>query len=109
EIEKALIVTAEQKLHIAKSSIDWGPDVTSVPKMSFKQIREKVSQGMQLVVIDDLVYDVSAFLDRHPGGANILKAYVGRDATSAFNGGLNSHTQSARTLARTMVVGRVAI
>ncbi|KEY65204.1 hypothetical protein S7711_09383 [Stachybotrys chartarum IBT 7711] len=36
------------------------------------------------VIVENEVYDVSKFLDEHPGGAKILKRYAGKDATKAF-------------------------
>lgn len=36
------------------------------------------------VIINDNVYDVSEFLKKHPGGAKIILAHAGRDATKAF-------------------------
>ena len=36
------------------------------------------------IVIDSVVYDVTKFLNAHPGGKGILLDYAGKDATSAF-------------------------
>ncbi|CAG4944133.1 unnamed protein product [Colias eurytheme] len=36
------------------------------------------------VVIYDRVYDISTFLDEHPGGADIMLEYAGQDASTAF-------------------------
>ncbi len=36
------------------------------------------------VAIDGVVYDVTKFLKFHPGGANLLKQYGGKDATADF-------------------------
>ncbi|XP_077175190.1 acyl-CoA (8-3)-desaturase-like [Paroedura picta] len=37
------------------------------------------------LVVDRQVYDVRHFYWRHPGGARILKAHIGEDATDAFH------------------------
>ena len=34
----------------------------------------------------DRVYDVTAFLARHPGGREVMEEYLGWDATLAFRG-----------------------
>jgi L-lactate dehydrogenase (cytochrome) len=38
------------------------------------------------VAIEGKVYDLTGFLDRHPGGRNLLLPFAGKDATRAFTG-----------------------
>jgi L-lactate dehydrogenase (cytochrome) len=35
-------------------------------------------------IIGQTVYDITDFLDKHPGGASVLLQYAGNDATKAF-------------------------
>ena len=107
DIQKALITTAEQKLAVARNKFDWGPQLSTLPKMTCDDVKTQVQDGSFLIIIEDLVYDVSSYAATHPGGAKVLAAYAGKDATSSFNGGLNNHTQAARTKARSLVVATV--
>ncbi|PHH66712.1 hypothetical protein CDD80_917 [Ophiocordyceps camponoti-rufipedis] len=36
------------------------------------------------LIIEDGVYDISNFIDEHPGGPKILKRFAGKNATKAF-------------------------
>ena len=36
------------------------------------------------VVIQDSVYDVTKFKDKHPGGADVIMTRAGKDATKKF-------------------------
>jgi cytochrome b involved in lipid metabolism len=37
------------------------------------------------LVLDGQVYDLTPYLNRHPGGAHVLRSYAGLDATKAFH------------------------
>ncbi|BCS29027.1 FMN-dependent alpha-hydroxy acid dehydrogenase [Aspergillus puulaauensis] len=37
------------------------------------------------IVVDNQVWDVTNFLDKHPGGSTIILKYAGRDATKAYS------------------------
>ncbi|KAJ8929231.1 hypothetical protein NQ314_018110 [Rhamnusium bicolor] len=51
------------------------------------------------IIIYDRVYDVTDFLEEHPGGADILLEYAGREASVAFRGCGHS-AQAIRALDR---------
>ncbi|MFA5184718.1 MAG: cytochrome b5-like heme/steroid binding domain-containing protein [Patescibacteria group bacterium] len=53
------------------------------------------------LLIDNKVYDVTASIASHPGGAQMIISFCGREASEAFNtkgGGGESHSQKARTM-----------
>ncbi|CAH1117891.1 unnamed protein product [Phaedon cochleariae] len=51
------------------------------------------------IIIYDRVYDISDFLDEHPGGSDLLLEYAGREASGAFRGSGHS-AQAIRALDR---------
>eukprot|EP01006_Ploeotia_vitrea_P028582 TRINITY_DN61259_c0_g2_i1.p1 TRINITY_DN61259_c0_g2~~TRINITY_DN61259_c0_g2_i1.p1 ORF type:complete len:334 (+),score=18.24 TRINITY_DN61259_c0_g2_i1:24-1004(+) len=54
------------------------------------------------VTMDGNVYDITLFLDQHPGGAKVLVPYLGKDITQAMKGetetGTHSHSDFAYEL-----------
>lgn len=99
-------------------------DPTCLPWMTPEEVRAACTQleledvrnpSRTLVIIDGYVVDLEwtdanhpmPIWRSHPGGQAILKAYLGRDATHAFHGGLNNHTLSAVQWMRHARVARV--
>ncbi|OLN86369.1 Very long-chain specific acyl-CoA dehydrogenase, mitochondrial [Colletotrichum chlorophyti] len=57
-------------------------------------------------IIDSKVYDLTDFLDAHPGGESVLRQVAGRDATTDF---YNLHRQEVLTkYDKTLLIGTVA-
>ncbi|KUM63233.1 hypothetical protein ACN42_g3862 [Penicillium freii] len=57
------------------------------------------------LVIENQVWDVSTFAPDHPGGAEIILRYAGRDATAAYN---EVHTPSTiKTLPPAQLIGQL--
>ncbi|EME30061.1 fatty acid hydroxylase (FAH1) [Galdieria sulphuraria] len=60
------------------------------------------------VIVNGKVYDVTLFLDKHPGGKDILLSYAGKDATAALEGaGGHEHSKYAFKLLEEYYLGRV--
>ncbi|KAM7484445.1 hypothetical protein LguiA_000454 [Lonicera macranthoides] len=57
------------------------------------------------VVIDGKVYDVSSYLDEHPGGDDVILAATGKDATDEFEDA--GHSKSARELMESFFIGEL--
>lgn len=38
-----------------------------------------------IITIEGYKFDVTSYVDQHPGGVSILKKFNGKDATEAFN------------------------
>ncbi|KAI5778292.1 FMN-dependent dehydrogenase-domain-containing protein [Geopyxis carbonaria] len=50
-----------------------------------KEVAKHNSRDSCWVIIHNNVYDVTDFLDEHPGGANIILRYGGKDATEEYD------------------------
>ena len=72
---------------IAENS-ESGTDLKSAAEPLPKYTRDEVSmhydEGDCWIIIAGKVYDVSSFLDEHPGGVEVIMEYAGLDATSDF-------------------------
>lgn len=55
-----------------------------VKKYSFEEIKTHNTEKSCWLVIHNKVYDVTKFLNEHPGGEEILLEYSGQDATENF-------------------------
>ncbi|KAJ3209655.1 hypothetical protein HDU67_006018 [Dinochytrium kinnereticum] len=99
EIVKGRVMMQQKKIDEVKKRLDWGVDVETLKVVGFEEVTREIEQtGRQLIIIDKIVYDVTKFMDDHPGGRGFLKAGVGRDMTEAFNGAIYDHSNAARNL-----------
>lgn len=57
------------------------------------------------LVIEGRVYDLTDYIDNHPGGDSMLK-FAGKDASEAFYG--PQHPSSTRDLVRSYIIGKLA-
>lgn len=53
-----------------------------------------IEQGLKCVVVEHKVYDVTAFIDSHPGGSHVIADAIGTDATEIW--GEFQHSQEAQ-------------
>ena len=63
-------------------------------KISVGEVAKHNKEGDAYVIIRGCVYNVSAFLQDHPGGVEILLDETGKDATSAFDS--VGHSEAAK-------------
>ncbi|KAL1556583.1 Cytochrome b5 isoform A [Salvia divinorum] len=57
------------------------------------------------ITIDGKVYDVSSYLDEHPGGDDVILGATGKDATDEFEDA--GHSKTARELLETFCIGEL--
>ncbi|TRZ24062.1 hypothetical protein HGM15179_003039 [Zosterops borbonicus] len=57
------------------------------------------------IIIHNRIYDVTKFLDEHPGGEEVLREQAGGDATENFED--VGHSTDARTMSESFIVGEL--
>jgi 4-hydroxysphinganine ceramide fatty acyl 2-hydroxylase len=80
----------------------------SYTRYDWNEIRKHSHEKDAWIVIDGYVYDVTHFLDIHPGGANIIAEHLGKDATEAFNDfSIHEHSANALEMMKKFRIGVV--
>ncbi|CAF4225071.1 unnamed protein product, partial [Rotaria sp. Silwood2] len=88
EIRKGEYAMKRKALDKFGKIIIWPKDEEELPVISFEEYQDLASKdtGRVLILIAGFVHDVSNFIDSHPGGRDLLKDHVGKDATVPFHG-----------------------
>lgn len=76
-----------------------------LPVISLSEVAWHDTADNCWLAIEDFVYDCTEFLDSHPGGADVLLEYAGRDATLAFIG--TGHSHAARKSLERYLIGEL--
>ncbi|XP_053401986.1 cytochrome b5-like [Mercenaria mercenaria] len=72
---------------------------------SLKEVKSHNDSKSTYLVIYDKVYDVTKFLEEHPGGEEVLLEQAGGDATDAFED--VGHSTDARELMKDYLIGDI--
>jgi cytochrome b involved in lipid metabolism len=72
-------------------------------KFTLDDLKAKNSRQGLYVLLHNKVYDVTKFIDEHPGGDEVILAEAGQDATDAFED--VGHSDEARELLVDFYVG----
>lgn len=70
-----------------------------------REIEPRNHKDDAVFVIDNVVYDVTKFLEDHPGGVEVLVDNAGRDASQCFHD--VGHSEDAQEWMKKFVVGGV--
>jgi cytochrome b involved in lipid metabolism len=71
--------------------------------VTLEELKKHTSKDSLYVLLHEKVYDVTKFIDEHPGGDEVILAEAGIDATEAFED--VGHSDEARALLPDMLVG----
>jgi stearoyl-CoA desaturase (delta-9 desaturase) len=115
EIQKSQLTMNLKALREIQEKIAWPTNTNDLPVVSWESceslkwilaclalltinpVREQ-SLTRPLIVIAGFIHDVSRFIDQHPGGEELLVNMVGKDATTAFFGGVYLHSNAAHNV-----------
>lgn len=100
--------TSFELISMAKRNAVESIEVLKSPKMTKRDFVQRCEKGEALIVIEGWVINIRPYLDQHPGGQEILQEFIGRDATLAFSGGLNHHSQAARLIAMKHRIAKIS-
>lgn len=78
-----------------------------IQTFTWQEVADHATEESAWIAIDGLVYDVTAFVDSHPGGREMLLLSVGRDATDLFNS-YHPFTSKPRAVLKKYRIGSLA-
>ncbi|KAK2869750.1 hypothetical protein QQF64_022356 [Cirrhinus molitorella] len=80
-------------------------DGKGVKYYRLSEVEERNSFKSTWIIIHNKVYDVTKFLEEHPGGEEVLREQAGGNATESFED--VGHSTDAREMASSMVIGEL--
>ncbi|CAH2049798.1 unnamed protein product, partial [Iphiclides podalirius] len=90
-------------------SAQWHSDrrarTMSAALFTRKELEGRNTRDDAVIVIDNVVYDVTAFLDDHPGGMEVLLDNAGKDASQCFHD--VGHSDDAKEWRKRFQIGEV--
>ncbi|CAD7069049.1 unnamed protein product [Tilletia caries] len=104
EVRKGRLAMELQKLHEGNRDITWPTSANHLPVISWSDYQAE-AKTRPLIVVSGFIHDVGSFMEQHPGGLHLLKGKIGKDATTAFQGGIYDHSNAAHNLLSMMRVG----
>ncbi|KAG6868642.1 hypothetical protein C0993_012686 [Termitomyces sp. T159_Od127] len=87
EVRKGQLTMQLKKLRETQEELRWPSNSDDLPVISWESFQEQ-SLKRPLILISGFIHDVSNFIEEHPGGPHLLIKMIGKDATTAFFGGL---------------------
>lgn len=72
-----------------------------------KEIEQRSRRNDAAIIIDNVVYDVTKFLEDHPGGVEVLLNNAGKDASRCFHD--VGHSDDAKNWRSTFKIGEVVV
>ncbi|KAI0921710.1 hypothetical protein AcW2_006599 [Taiwanofungus camphoratus] len=71
--------------------------------ITYEELKAHTTKDSIYLLLHQKVYDVTKFIDEHPGGDEVILAETGKDATEAFED--VGHSDEARSILQGLLVG----
>lgn len=84
-----------------------GDSDSTLPKYSWEEVAKHNSAESLWIVVSNKVYDISKFMEEHPGGEEVLLEVAGRNATESFED--VGHSPDAREMQAKYLIGTVSV
>ncbi|KAI0728866.1 delta9-fatty acid desaturase [Fomitopsis betulina] len=104
EVKKGELTMQLKRLRETQERLKFAPDANELPVISWESFREQALKR-PLVIIGGFIHDVTQLIDEHPGGRHLIMKNIGKDATTAFFGGVYDHSNAAHNWLSMMRVG----
>lgn len=104
EVKKGQMTMELKKIKARSESLEWPKSSNDLPIINWGEF-QSLAKERNLVLISGFIHDVSSFMEEHPGGKHLLSKNIGKDATTAFFGGVYDHSNAAHNLLAMMRVG----
>ncbi|KAF8918885.1 hypothetical protein CPB85DRAFT_1249215 [Mucidula mucida] len=104
EVRKGQLTMELKRLRSTQEKLAWPADSNELPVISYESFQSQTTKR-PLILISGFIHDVTTFVEEHPGGAHLITRFIGKDATTAFFGGVYDHSNAAHNLLAMKRVG----
>ncbi|KAL4263401.1 Acyl-CoA desaturase [Pleurotus pulmonarius] len=107
EVRKGAWSMKVKEMRREQEGLVWPSASEELPVVGWEEFQEQArTPARTLVLVAGFIHDLAPFLDAHPGGRALLATMAGKDATTAFFGGIYDHSNAAHNL---LAMHRVAV
>lgn len=103
EVRKGQLTMQLKRLRQTQEGLAWPQENNNLPIISWESFQDQAS-ARPLIAVAGFIHDVSDFMDEHPGGRHLLARNIGKDATTAFFGGVYDHSNAAHNVCPSIFV-----
>lgn len=99
EMEDGTATSTDNQSATSTDSTDTGASTTSATTYTMSDVATHNNAQSCWTVVSGEVYDLTAWIGKHPGGPGAIMSLCGKDGTSAFTGQHGGQDRPEQTLA----------